>query len=54
MLDYLSRDDARLVSKLQNMRQSGDNDDLFDWEQEDVEPYIVNTRKLIDKIQALL
>ncbi len=52
--ELLSRDDARLVSKLQHMRQSGDYDDLFDWEQEDVEPYIPKTRELIDKINALL
>lgn len=50
----LSKDDARLVSKLQHMRQSGDYDDLFDWEQEDVEPYISKTRELIDKISAML
>lgn len=32
----LSRDEGRTISILQNMRQSGDYDDCFEWSEEDV------------------
>ena len=50
----LSPDDARLVSRLQNMRQSGDYDDMFDWTEEDVQPLIEPTRALLEKMKGLL
>lgn len=34
----LNKDDARLASWLMNMRQTGDYDDMFDWEKEDILP----------------
>lgn len=54
MLLRLSKDDARLISRLQNMRNSGDYDDLFDWTEEDVIPLIEPTEKLIQKIRSLI
>lgn len=50
----LTRDDGRLVSRLQNMRQSGDYDDLFDWEEEDISPLFEPTNKLLEKMYALI
>ncbi len=50
----LSSDDAKLVSRLQNMRQSGDYDDMFDWTEEDVRPLIEPTRTLLKKMKGLL
>ena len=50
----MTRDDGRLVSRLQNMRQSGDYDDLFDWEEEDISPLFEPTNKLLEKMYALI
>lgn len=50
----LNSDDARLVSRLQNMRQSGDYDDLFDWTEQDVQPLIEPTKLLLAKMKGLL
>ena len=50
----LNKDEARLISRLQNMRNSGDYDDLFDWTEEDVMPLIEPTEKLIQKIRSLI
>ena len=50
----LGKADARLISRLQNMRNSGDYDDLFDWTEEDVAPLIEPTEQLILKIRSLI
>lgn len=50
----VSKEDARLVSRLQNMRKSGDYDDLFDWTEEDVTPLLDRTEQLILKIEKLI
>ena len=50
----LSNEDGRLVSRLQNMRQSGDYDDLFDWAEEDVLPLFRPTELLLEKMSALI
>ena len=50
----LDRNDARLISRLQNMRNSGDYDDLFDWTEDDVTPLIEPTEQLIRKIRSLI
>lgn len=50
----LDRNDARLISRLQNMRNSGDYDDLFDWTEEDVIPLIEPTEQLIQKIRSII
>lgn len=51
---FLSRDDAKLASRLQNMRQSGDYDDMFDWTEEDVMPLFEKTESLIQKMKELI
>lgn len=50
----LSREDAKLASRLQNMRQSGDYDDMFDWTEEDVLPLFEKTENLITKMDKLI
>lgn len=50
----VSKEDAHLVSRLQNMRKSGDYDDLFDWTKEDVIPLLDKTELFILKIKELI
>lgn len=50
----LSKDDGTLYRKLFSMRQTGDYDDLFDWEEEDVAPLIGRTSALIDSMHKLI
>ena len=50
----LDREDAKLASRLQNMRQSGDYDDMFDWTEEDILPLFGKTELLIEKMKGLI
>ncbi len=50
----LTRDEGRLISRLQNMRQSGDYDDLFDWSKEDVAPLFEPAKCLLEKMRNLI
>lgn len=50
----LTKDDGRLLSRLFDMRQSGDYDDFFEWTEEDVRPYFEKTEQLIHKIEGLI
>ena len=50
----LSREDAKLISALQNMRHQGDYDDFNDWTEADVSPMFEPTKKLLDKMKALI
>lgn len=50
----LDREDAKLASRLQNMRQSGDYDDMFDWTKDDVLPLFEKTENLIENMKGLL
>ena len=50
----LSKEDAKLASRLQNMRQSGDYDDMFDWTEEDVLPLFDKTEALLQKMEKLI
>lgn len=50
----LDREDAKLASRLQNMRQSGDYDDMFDWTEDDVLPLFDKTTDLIQKMKGLI
>ncbi len=59
MKDYvrtglLSEEDGKLLSSLFNMRHTGDYDDMFDWTQTEIEPLIIPTKQLIDKIKTLV
>lgn len=50
----LSREDARLASRLLNMRQAGDYDDMFDWAEIDVAPLFPQTEILLEKMKELI
>lgn len=50
----LTIEDGKLLSLLYNMRQSGDYDDLFDWDQSQVEPYFEPTKELLNKVISLI
>lgn len=51
---HLSREDGRLISRLFNMRQSGDYDDLFDWTEEEVSPFFEKTKILLSNMRSLI
>lgn len=50
----LDRKYGRILSRLYEMRQTGDYDDMFDFTEEDVSPYIEHTREFISEIEHLL
>ncbi len=50
----LSKEEGSLYRRLFTMRQSGDYDDLFDWEEEDVMPLIPQVEKLLAKIRSFI
>lgn len=52
--ERLTKDNGRLISSLFNMRQTGNYDDLFDWDQLNVEPLIAPTRALLNKLYSLI
>ena len=50
----LTKEEGRTISILQNMRHSGDYDDCFEWEEDDVRPFFKKTQDLIEKIKGLI
>jgi len=52
--NLISRDFGRLFSRLYEMRQSGDYDDMFDFTAEEVAPYFEKTKDFIKTMQELL
>jgi uncharacterized protein (UPF0332 family) len=46
-----SKDEGRLYSNLQKLREDGDYNCYIDVDQKDVEPFIEPTRQLIEKIK---
>lgn len=50
----LSKEEGQLYRRLFSMRQSGDYDDLFDWEEEDVKPLIPQVEELLAKFKSFL
>lgn len=50
----LFKEDSRMASRLLNMRQAGDYDDLFDWSDEDVLPLFPKTEALLEKMKSLI
>lgn len=50
----LSKEDGALYRKLFSMRQTGDYDDLFDWEEEDVVPLVKKTESLVNSMRKLI
>ena len=50
----ISKDDAKLLARLQNMRKTGDYDDFIEWHQDDVEPLFPLVEEYINKIKCLV
>lgn len=50
----LSKEDGNLYRQLFNMRQTGDYDDLFDWEESDVMPIIPAVKELLNRMNKLI
>ena len=50
----ISKEEAKLLARLQNMRMTGDYDDFIEWHQEEVEPLFEMVGKYIDKIKSLV
>lgn len=50
----LSYDDSKLLGRLFTMRQTGDYEDMFDWEESDVGPLIPKVESYIDRITKLI
>lgn len=50
----LSKEEGRIYRKLFSMRNTGDYDDFFDWEEEDVKPLISETENLLNTLKNLL
>lgn len=50
----LSKSEGSLYRQLFTMRQSGDYDDLFDWEEEDILPLIPKVEQLIEKMKSFV
>lgn len=50
----LTIDDSRLLGRLFSMRQTGDYEDLFDWEADDVMPLIPKVESYIKRIAELI
>lgn len=50
----VSKEDAKLLARLQNMRKTGDYDDFIEWHQEEVEPLFEKVGDYINKIRTLV
>lgn len=50
----LTTDDSKLLGRLFTMRQSGDYEDMFDWEESDVRPLIPKVEDYITRISKLI
>lgn len=54
MNGILPEEDSKLLGRLFTMRQTGDYEDLFDWEEKDVTPLIPQVKDLINRIINLI
>ncbi len=50
----LTKDEGHLYRNIFSMRQTGDYDDLFDWEAEDIIPIIPKVEALVNKLQGFI
>ena len=49
----LTEEEGALLGRLFRMRQTGDYDDLWDWNERDILPIVPDTKHLISKIESL-
>ena len=52
--DLLTREYGRLFSRLYELRQSGDYDDLYDATEEEVLPFIDKTVEFLEQMEKLI
>lgn len=52
--NILTVEDAKLLGRLFTMRQSGDYEDMFDWEESDVTPLILKVEEYVNRITRLI
>ena len=52
--EILTPDDSKLIGRLFTMRQTGDYDDLYDWDESDVTPLIPRAEEFIMRISNLI
>ncbi len=52
--DLLTREDGVLIARLQSMRNTGDYDDFFEWEETDIQPLFSKVETLLLKMRALI
>lgn len=52
--NVLKREDSAMLGRLFTMRQTGDYEDLFDWEKDDVAPLIPIVMDYIERIKKLI
>ena len=50
----LSKEDAKLLGEVFRMRISGDYDDLYDWTEEQILPFVPDVKSLIAKLETLI
>lgn len=50
----LTKEEGRLLSRLFDMRQTGDYDDFLEWMEEDVAPLFDKSLKLVQSIESLI
>lgn len=50
---HLSKEDGHLLASLFSMRQTGDYDDLYDWDESQVRPLSAPVENLLAKINAI-
>ena len=54
MQGLLDREYGRLFSRLYELRQAGDYDDMYDVSEEEIYPYIVKTEQFVSKLENLI
>lgn len=47
-------EDSKLIDRLFTMRQTGDYDDLYDWEESDVLPLIPKAEEFVMRVSRLI
>lgn len=47
-------EDAKLIGRLFSMRQTGDYEDLFDWEENDIVPLLPRVQDFVSRIEKIL
>lgn len=50
----ISLDEGTLLGRLFRMRQTGDYDDLTDWNEQEIKPMFPTVKKLLEKLHSLI